>query len=196
MIVVDVETTGIDSDRHSIVSIGAVDFLHPEKRFYEECRIWEGALITDEALVINGYTREEVVDKNKQTLEDVLKKFFAWIAECDSHTMMGHNPAFDLSFIEESAERYHMQLPFPKRSLDLHSVCFSHMVSNGITPPIHNKRSDLNSDRVMEYVGIPTEPKPHIAINGAVYEAEAFSRLMYGKNLLPEFKEYKIPWVL
>ena len=195
MIVVDVETTGIDPDRHSIVSIGAVDFLHPERRFYEECCVWAGAHISEEALVINGYTKEQVTDASKKSLEEILTDFFAWVEESEGHTVMVLHPIFDLSFLDESAERYHLQLPFPKRSLDLHSICFAHMVARGIVPPIHNKRSDLNSDKIMQYVGIPTEPKPHIALNGAVYEAEAFSRLLYNKNLLPEFKQYPIPWL-
>ena len=195
MIVVDVETTGVDPDRHSIVSIGAVDFLHPERRFYEECCIWDGAIISDEALVINGYTREEVVDTKKQSLEEILKKFFIWIEESEEHTIMVLHPIFDLSFLDESAERYHLQLPFPKRSLDLHSICFAHMIKSGLIPPIINKHSAVNSDLIMQYVGIPTEPKPHIAINGALHEAEAFSRLLYDKNLLPEFAEYPLPWL-
>ncbi|MEI6480047.1 MAG: 3'-5' exonuclease [bacterium] len=195
MIVVDVETTGVDPDRHSIVSIGAVDFLHPERRFYEECRIWDGAIISDEALAINGYTREEVTDIKKQSLEEILKKFFMWVEESEGHTIMVLHPIFDLSFLDESAERYHLQLPFPKRSLDLHSICFAHMIKGGLIPPIINKHSAVNSDLIMQYVGIPTEPKPHIALNGALYEAEAFSRLLYDKNLLPEFAEYPLPWL-
>jgi len=194
MIVVDIETSGIDPDRHSIVSIGAVDFSHPERRFYEECRVWEGALISEEALLINGYTEVEITDVRKQTDEDLLKKFVVWVEAGDSHTLMGHNPAFDISFLDETAERYHIELPFPHRSLDLHSICFAHMIKAGITPPVHNKRTDINSEKVSEYVGIPIEPKPHNALNGAIYEAEAFSRLLYNKKLLPEFENYPIVW--
>ena len=73
MIVIDIETSGIDSNRHSIVSIGAVDFLHPERRFSGECRVWEGALISEESLLINGYNQEEITDVRKQTDEDLLK---------------------------------------------------------------------------------------------------------------------------
>ena len=43
MIVVDVETSGMDAYKHSLLSIGAVDFENPVERFYEECRIWDGA---------------------------------------------------------------------------------------------------------------------------------------------------------
>jgi DNA polymerase III epsilon subunit-like protein len=41
MIVIDIEASGTDYKKHSIVAIGALDFDNPEHRFYQECRIWE-----------------------------------------------------------------------------------------------------------------------------------------------------------
>lgn len=41
MIVLDIEASGTEYEKHSIVSIGAFDFRNPANRFYEECRIWE-----------------------------------------------------------------------------------------------------------------------------------------------------------
>jgi len=43
MLVIDVEASGTEYQKHSIVSIGAIDFDHPDNRFYGECRIWEAA---------------------------------------------------------------------------------------------------------------------------------------------------------
>ena len=37
MIVIDLETSGIDPMEHSILSLGAVDFDNPEYFFYGEC---------------------------------------------------------------------------------------------------------------------------------------------------------------
>ena len=48
MIIIDVETTGLDPKKYSIVSIGAVDFKKPMRTFYEECRIWDGAEVSEE----------------------------------------------------------------------------------------------------------------------------------------------------
>ncbi len=39
MIVIDVETIGINLQNHSIVSIRAVDFYKSKNQFYQECRI-------------------------------------------------------------------------------------------------------------------------------------------------------------
>jgi DNA polymerase III epsilon subunit-like protein len=193
MIVVDVEMSGVNPEKNSIVSIGAVDFEMPERRFYEECRVWDGAHISEEALAVNGYTEEELLDTAKQSPEELIKKFIEWAQDCKEHTLMGQNPGTDLWFMENTANRFHIEWPFAHRSLDLHTVCAMHMIKQGIELPVSNKRSNINSDFVMKYVGIPEEPKPHIAINGAIYEAEAFSRLLYGKNLVDEFKDYPLP---
>ena len=193
MIVVDVEMSGVNPNKNSIVSIGAIDFDTPVRRFYEECRVWDGAHISDEALAVNGYTKEQLLDTTKQTPEELIKNFIKWAQSCGEHTLMGQNPGTDLWFMENTANMFHIGWPFAHRSLDLHTVCVMHMIKRGIELPVENNRSNINSDFIMKYVGIPSEPKPHIALNGAIYEAEAFSRLLYGKNLLPEFTTYPVP---
>ncbi len=67
------------------------------------------------------------------------------------------------------------------------------MLSRNINPPLKKNRTNLRSDIICQYVGISKEPHPHNALNGAKYESEAFSRLIYGKNLLPEFEKFPIP---
>ncbi len=192
MIVIDVETTGVDEVKHSILSVGAVDFEHPERQFYEECRAYDGAHIDDEGLAINGFTREQVVDINKQTDEELIKHFIAWALQSDEYTFAGQNPSFDRDFLQRTANRYHLEWPFAFRTIDQHSVCFTHMVKRGVTPPVIHNHSDLNSDKIMQYVGIPAEIRPHNALNGAKIAAEAISRLLYNKNILPEFKDFPI----
>lgn len=192
MIIVDVETTGVYPDRNSIVSIGAVDFFHPEETFYGECCIWDGAIVDLQALAVNGYSEEQVRDLNKQTEAELLANFSRWFHERSSRLIVGHNPLFDVGFIRAAAERASLPLSLPSRTIDIHSVCFAHMVQKGITPPVKDGKSLLDSDTVMTYVGIPTEPKPHIALNGALWEAEAISRLLYQKNLLLQFEQYPI----
>ncbi|PIR38272.1 MAG: hypothetical protein COV34_01530 [Candidatus Zambryskibacteria bacterium CG10_big_fil_rev_8_21_14_0_10_42_12] len=196
MIVIDVETTGTEEDKHSLVSIGAVDFLDPKRRYYRECKIFPGAHIMEEALDVNGYTKEEITDPSKMTDKEMVEEFIVWAQEGKSIMLAGHNlMPIDFDFIEATCRRNHINFPFPKRTIDLHTVCFTHMMLQGLEPPMEDGKSELNSDRVMKYCGLPAEPKPHIAINGALYEAEAFSRLLRNQKLLPEFQEYEIPWV-
>jgi hypothetical protein len=65
MIIVDIETTGIDPIKNSMVSIGAVDYNTGEE-FYRECRVFDGTEIDPYALKINGLTVEQCNDKSKE----------------------------------------------------------------------------------------------------------------------------------
>src|SRR3989338_2689314 len=105
MIVVDVETTGVNPQKHSMVSIGALDFLNPKNTFYEECRIWDGAEIDLGALAVNGFTKEQIIDPKKQTAEEAVKKFIEWTKAMPNRTIAGGNPFFDADFLKASARR-------------------------------------------------------------------------------------------
>lgn len=195
MIVLDVETTGTEASKHSLVSIGAVDFAKPERQFYGMCKIWDGAHVAIEALAVNGFSEEEIRDPSKKTDGELVKEFLAWTEESENHTIAGQNPSFDVGFVKWTCLRNNLDFNLSQRSIDLHTVCYAHMLKRGLKPPLRNKRTDLNSDAISAYVGIPHEPKPHIAINGAIWETEAFSRLLHDKPLLSQFQEYKIPWL-
>ena len=195
MLVVDLELSGIDPSVHGILSIGAVDFIDPERQFYGECKLREGAHVMEEALEINGFTEDDINDPEKESEEFLLKSFMTWIEESENHTLAGHNVHLDLYFLENGLHRAGMDSPLARRVMDLHSVCLFHMLMKGLEPPIKNGRSDLNSDTVMEYVGMPAEPRPHIALNGALWEAEAFSRLIENEGIFEEFEDHPVPWV-
>lgn len=193
MIVVDVETTGLSSEKNSIVSIGAVDFVNPENQFYEECRVWDGAEIDDFALKVNGFTEEQVKDMDKKSLKDLISEFLVWTEKFTDKTIAGENPSFDTGFLEDSAKRYDLNWPFGYRIVDLHTLSYSHYLSRLLQPPTKKNKSDLSLNKTLVYVGLPEEPNPHNALTGAKMEAEAFSRIIYGKNLLKEFEKYEMP---
>lgn len=197
MLVVDVESSGTEAHKHSIVSVGALDFANPSNRFYEECRIWDGALIMDEALEVNGFTREEITDPKKQTEADVVHAFLHWSEGVEERTLAGQNVSFDRDFLRYASERAgHTEWPFAYRTIDTHTLCYMHMVNRGLRPPVDPKhrRSALDLDAILNYCGIPKEPEPHNALTGALSHAEVIARLLYGRKLLPEFAQFDIPW--
>ncbi len=203
MIVVDVETSGMDPEKSSILSIGAVDFSNPENQFYAECYMWEGAEIEEGdgknlkcALEVNGFSREEVHDKTKNSEKQLLEKFFTWIDSCEEQTFGGQNPFFDNKFIAAAAKRGNLSWWLWDRLIDLHTLGYTHYLKRGLTPPLRNKKTSIRLDSILVYVGLPEEPKPHHALTGAKVEAEAFSRLLFGKNLLKDFTQYPIPQYL
>ncbi len=195
MIVLDVESSGLSPRHHSIVSLGALDLDDPTNQFYDECRIWDGGKIEDEALAINGFSREEVTDPARKSEAELITAFVAWACDRPANRMLAaQNPSFDLEFVQAACERAGIDCPFGKRTLDVHTLVWLHMTANGVTPPEMKHRSAINLDFALRYCGIPEEPKPHNALTGALCHAEVISRIAYTRKTLPEFTNFDIPW--
>lgn len=192
MIIVDAEMSGLNPYKHSIVSLGAVDFARPERQFYGECRIWDGAETDPEALAINGFTEADCHDKNRKSETELIKEFYIWVQDASDKTLAGQNVSFDREFLNGALKRAGIEWRFSFRNLDLHSVFYLKFLKEGREIPLRDDQSALSLTKILESLGLPPEPKPHIAINGARYEAEAFSRIIRGKNLLPEFTQYPV----
>lgn len=192
MIVADIEASGLDYHKHSLLSIGAVDLKNPERQFYGECRMWDGATVMTDSLAVNGFTEEECRDPKKHSLEDLMQNFLHWVEQCEDKTLAGQNVSFDRDFLNNSFSRSRLGWNFSYRTLDLHSMAYMDMAKRGLPIPTKNDRTELSSDAIFQYVGLPAEPKPHHGLTGAKLEAEAFSRILYGKNLLPEYAEFPI----
>lgn len=196
MIVIDIEASGTVYEKHSIISIGALDLNQPEHRFYEECRIWEGAHIMEDAQIFLKMSDEAFHDPNKKTEGEIVREFFEWSQHMGDRTLAGQNVSFDRDFLKAACHREGLPWDLAHRTIDTHTLCYMHMIKRGIEPPVdaQHRRSALNLDAVLNYCGIPDEPEPHNALTGALSHAEVISRLLYGKKLLPEFEQFSIPW--
>lgn len=192
MIVVDIETSGLEPDEHSILSLGAVNFNKPEEMFYQDCQVREGAKIDDFALKVNGYSKKEIKDQNKQTEKDLIINFLSWALDSREKIFAALVPNFDYEFIKYCCKIYKINHPFDFRPVDLYSVAHASMIRNKVKP-FKLEKGRVKPKNIYTYVGMPTEPKPHIAINGAKWETEAFHRLLNGKSVFKEFKDYKVP---
>lgn len=198
MIILDVEASGTRYDLHSVVSIGAVSLREPDKRFYRECRIWEGAEIMDGALAVNGFTEAEISDPSKPTEAQITQEFLEWSQHFADRTLAGQNPSFDRDMLRAAAGRAHLNWDLAYRTIDTHTLCYMHIIKAGQQPPIdpQHRRSSLDLDAILNYCGIPEEPQPHNALTGALCHAEVISRLLFDQKLLPEFERYNIPWLV
>ena len=196
MLILDIEASGLNYEKNSIVSLGALDLENPTNRFYAECRVWDGAHIEEEALAVNGFTREEILDVNKMTEGELIRNFKDWSKDLHNRTMAGQNVSFDRDMAKAAAHRAGLDWNFAHRTIDVHTLGWMHMVKRGLTPPLDEEhhRSALNLDVLLTYCGIPEEPQPHNALTGALCHGEVISRLLYGKKLVPEFEQYDIPW--
>lgn len=188
MIIIDIETSSADPHHGSILSIGAVELEHPEHQFYGECRLEDGAEIHPRALEVNGFTLEQIHDASKPSVRELMETLIAWYEQIDDRTIAGHNVGyFDLRYLEVAATRYGLGcfglVSGNYRTIDLHTLAYSEYIRTGATIPMKNNLSNLSMDSALALVGLAPEPKPHNALNGAKLEAEAISRIMFGKPL-------------
>lgn len=191
--VVDVEATGLDSRRCSIVSVGIV--LYDGNRIeehYFECTPFRGAVIDDEGLAVNGTTREELASKKRMKQKKMLIEIAKILKKHRIHTIAGQNTSFDRDFLAEAARREGVGWDLTHRTVDLHSICYALMLDRGKRIPTKHGRNWLSASAMYRLLGMPTEPKPHNALTGARMEFEAMSRLVYGKSALSDFKRYKV----
>lgn len=197
MLILDIEASGTNYQKHSIVSIGALDFNNPTNRFYGECKIWDGAHIMEEAMEVNGFTEEQVTDLTHLSEAELVGQFLEWSMSLADRTLTGQNVSFDRDMLKAATERAGRNWDLAYRTLDTHTMCWMHMIKAGLTPSIdaQHKRSALDLDAILNYCGIPEEPTPHNALTGAMSHAEVASRLLNDKKLLPEFAQYEIPWL-
>ncbi len=195
MIVLDIETTGLNFLENGIVSVGALYFDNPERQFYGECKIDDGDIIVEDALKINGFSREEVLDATKQTQEELIKNFLKWMDEQEIKILAGHNVGFfDLNFIKAKAKKYNIDIKNSYRSFDLCSAAqliYFQINKNFLVDDY--KENAMNLSEVLKFCGLRDERKTHNALEDCKLAAECFSRLLHKKNLFPEYVQFKIP---
>ncbi|MCY3035522.1 MULTISPECIES: type I-E CRISPR-associated endoribonuclease Cas2e [Aerococcus] len=115
-IIIDIETTGLDPLKDSIIEIAALAIKNGEIVKEFDCLVNYEGILPLEITSLTGIA-DQLLKKEGQKLEDVLKDFKAFIGEAD---LVGYNISFDIKFIN-----YHLkQLKLPKlnnKSIDLMS---------------------------------------------------------------------------
>jgi DNA polymerase III epsilon subunit-like protein len=190
MISIDCEMTGLDIAECAVVSVGAIDLQHPEKHIYLEMRPFQGAKIDPEALLVNGYT-EEALNALPLSQEEGLALLKNFLDEASDRNVVGQNVSTDVYFLNKAFLRAGIECKIPYRVLDLHSMVCAKLILNKEPIPMEERKSSLNLDTLLTLAGIPEEPKPHIALTGALSAAEVYFRLIEGRAVLPEFSQYE-----
>ncbi len=205
MIVMDLETSGLYPERNGIWQIGALEFENPSNYFIDECRIDDEEYVEREALEVTGKTEEELRDENMQSQRELLEKFFAWCESVKIKNCICQNPQFDLGFLGAKARKYGLKFPLPHRTFDMHSIGALRYFEIHEKLLIRDDKSDMGLGNILKMCGIEDKRKkmekgvvvqegnPHNALEDAKLTAECFSRIFYGKHLLNEFSQYKIP---
>ena len=195
--VLDMEMTGLDSQKCAILSVGIVSYTKKLNEFYREYYPFDDAEIVEAGMAINGFDLTKMEKNSINNPKNVVEDVKAFLMANNCNVIAGQNPSVDRSFINAYAERFGSDFRIPIWMLDMHSTCLAYMIGKNITVP---RKPDgglfLTGDSILEFTGLGSEPKPHNALNGARYEFEALCRIIYGESVLPQFKDCKMPNIL
>lgn len=97
-VVVDLEMTGLSSNRDKIIEIGAVKVAGGAVSGEYEMLINPNVPLEPKIIEITGITEEMI--KDKPYIGDVLQDFFHFVGDS---TIIGHNLLFDYSFLMQAA---------------------------------------------------------------------------------------------
>lgn len=145
-VVIDVETTGLNPDKNALLEIAAImPAIDKMGKIYADeliaCHVlpFEGAVIDPKALEINGiadpYHPFRYAITEKEALEMIFKPIRKAMKKhgCHRAVLVGHNPTFDLNFIQAAVKRCEVKRsPFhPFTTFDtatLAAMAFGHTV--------------------------------------------------------------------
>lgn len=193
MIVIDIETSGLDFDKCGIWQIGAVDFSNSESQFYEEGKIDDNDIIEDGAKKVCGKKESEFRDSAKQTQKQLLINFFNWCSKIKIKNCIFQNPQFDFGFLEFKSRKYGLNFPFHHRAFDLHSFASLKYFQIYGKFLIDRNHSDMSLRNILEFCGMNDPRGKHNALEDVKLTAECFSRIVYGKYLFQEYNKFKMP---
>lgn len=174
MIILDIETSGLDPRRHCMLSLGAVDY-DTGKGFYGECSLYLDSEVDDYALEVNGFKREDTMPGMKQSAHYLYRDFAQWcdvtqpIKENRSYVLAGHNiGSFDLLWIKHLHDTHWTGSPwlFGYKTVDLHTVAYAAFGES------------LSHSDICRKLGLEPEPKPHNALHGARSERDCLKLLL------------------
>jgi len=197
MIVLDIETSGLDCVKCGIWQIGAID-LDTNEEFLEEARIDDEDLILDSkeakpVLEVIGKKEESLRDNTKQSQKQLLISFFNWCKDRKLKNCLCQNPQFDLGFIWVKARKYGLEIPLHHRAYDLHSMASLKYFQLNNEFLIKKDYSDMGLKNILNFCGMQDNRGAHNALEDCKLTAECFSRIVYSKNLFLEYSKFPIP---
>ncbi len=170
LISVYLETTGLDPNKHQILSIGAVN-PSDYGEFYQE--------ISHNDLVVNklaGKMNKDLLFNDGIKMIKALGKFMTWVAQYyetkywKNLIIIGKQPAFDRSFLKTAWGQF-VDFPFSHRCLDINSILLYNALRQGTT--FEDERMALE-----EAVKNRMTIKEHNALHDARWNVYAYEELI------------------
>lgn len=169
IIYLDTETTGLDPDYHEIISVCVIR--------KSDGRIWTWKAnpdwpdhIDDIAVTINGYTPQDwatAITQNEMAHELGMV--------LDGAVIVGHNPKFDLGFVENLFWRHKVLCKISHRAIDTITLAYVFLVPWGL--------KSLSLDGIRVFLGW-TKHKTHSALEDTKDVKRLFEILTSSKRYL------------
>lgn len=182
ILVVDVETTGLDPVKCSVIEIGAVG-LTSSAEFTVECRMGDDAVWEEGAAKVHERTIDHCTNPVLPTEIEALELFLDWCDQCmpaGRLILAGMNPQFDLGFLRAIPPASYAPLArrlakrFSHRTIDMHTLAVAEVMQIEANFDLKT----LHTDGIYEMLEMDHEPKPHRAIVGARMEAQAIREFL------------------
>jgi len=168
--IVDVETTGLDWDKHEIIDIG---LLRVDQNLLTVKEEWETRVKPDHpeegdarSLEIAGYTDEEW--EGALPLKEAIRQFADKVDGC---IFLAHPMTVDFSFIDRAFKKTGVENPMHYHQLDLFSMTWALKREDETLPKI-------TLHELTKHFDLEGEPMPHRAINGARLAFEILKKLV------------------
>lgn len=171
---IDIEASGPVPGLFNMVSIGAVPVTHrdgawrpDEERFYVELKPIAPGFDAG-AMKVHGIPREHL-EKQGVPADEAMRRLSEFVAGCLRRTggravFVGHNAAFDWSYISYYFELYHLPNPFGYKALDSKSLAMGRLGVNW---------HETNKERLEKLLELPAQDAAltHRADYDAHYQA-------------------------
>lgn len=194
-IFLDIETTGLDPQKHQAIDIAfrIVDLTTGilvnefQAVVKQTLKAWE---VRDPlSMEINGYTWEEVSQgKDPENIKQEIISMFSQIGiERGKAVFICQNPAFDRGFFSQLIDVYTQErFNWPYHWLDLASMYWAMLVqkNNQNKLPVP-ERINLSKNEIAFSCQLPPEQSPHRAMNGVKHLIRCYSAVL-GVNFLFE----------
>ena len=169
IVVVDVETTGLDPNEDTMVQIAACTLDNEAgaqgRSFMTYVR--PGRPISPAAEAVHGLSLEHL--RTAPTLNSALRKFDDYVPA--GAILCGHNIAFDAAFLRAAYASVGLAYPFDYHILDVWSVAFFVLETQRIS------LTSYNLSALCDFYGIPRQNK-HDALEDAQATASILRRML------------------
>lgn len=139
IVYLDTETTGLDCDYHEIISVCVIRKSDGKIWTWKANPDWPDH-IDDMAVAVNGYKPQ---DWDTAITQNEMAHELGMIL--DGAVIVGHNPKFDLGFIENLFWRHQVKCKVSHRAIDTITLAFVYLVPWGL--------KSLSMDAIRTFLG-------------------------------------------